>query len=178
MGKDLLLPLLLTVIAGAATGQDAITDAVCVFQIGTPRGYVKFHQEPGHQVTLKGNITQLPPGEHGFHVHEYGDLRDGCTSAGGHYNPFGKLHGAPDDDNRHVGDLGNIKADGSSSAVFSFTDRLLDLNGDYSIIGRSIVVHEDRDDLGRGGFNDSLTTGHAGARITCCVIGIAPFSSG
>uniref|UniRef100_A0A023G585 superoxide dismutase n=1 Tax=Amblyomma triste TaxID=251400 RepID=A0A023G585_AMBTT len=174
MGKDVLLLSLLTVIVTEANGQEPITDAVCVFQIGTPRGYVKFHQDPGQQVQLEGNITQLAPGEHGFHVHEFGDLTDGCTSAGSHYNPFGKSHGAPYNEDRHVGDLGNIKADDSSSAVFSFSDRLLQLNGDYSIIGRSLVVHEDRDDLGRGNFSDSLTTGHSGARLTCCVIGIAP----
>jgi len=33
-------------------------------------------------------------------------------------------------------------------------------------------VHADEDDLGRGGFPDSKTTGHAGARIACGVIGI------
>ena len=40
-----------------------------------------------------------------------------------------------------------------------------------NIIGRSVVIHEDRDDNGKGGFPDSLTTGHAGKRIACSVIG-------
>lgn len=40
-------------------------------------------------------------------------------------------------------------------------------------MGRSVVVHADPDDLGRGGFNDSKTTGHAGARLSCGVIGFA-----
>ena len=41
-----------------------------------------------------------------------------------------------------------------------------------NIIGRSIVVHRDEDDLGKGGFEDSLETGHSGPRLDCAVIGI------
>lgn len=172
-----LLSLLLSAFVSVNTeGEQLITHAVCVFKTGTPQGYVQFQQKPGERATVQGNISQLAPGLHGFHVHEYGDLTDGCTSAGSHYNPFGKNHGAPFDEDRHVGDLGNIEADESGSAVFALTDRQLELNGMLSIIGRSIVVHADKDDLGRGNFSDSLTTGHAGSRIACCVIGIAPDS--
>ena len=39
-----------------------------------------------------------------------------------------------------------------------------------NIIGRSIVVHADEDDLGLGGVADSKTTGNAGARVACCKI--------
>lgn len=42
----------------------------------------------------------------------------------------------------------------------------------FSIIGRAVVLHADADDLGRGGFADSKTTGHAGPRIACGVIGL------
>lgn len=164
---------LMAAILGAVTAQQEINDAVCVFQAGSVSGYVKFHQELGANVTVEGNITGLPQGQHGFHVHQNGDMTDGCTSAGSHYNPFNKNHGAPDVQERHVGDLGNIEADESGSAVFCLTDHLLNLNGEYSIVGRSVVVHADQDDLGLGGHDDSLTTGHAGARIGCCVIGIA-----
>jgi Cu-Zn family superoxide dismutase len=51
-------------------------------------------------------------------------------------------------------------------------DNQIKLRGTKSnIIGRSLVIHEKPDDLGMGGHEDSLTTGHAGARITCAVIG-------
>lgn len=124
-------------------------------------------------ITVEVTVAGLEPGEHGFHIHELGSLDGGCGSSGSHYNPFGKNHGAPYDEDRHVGDLGNIVANEEGVAVATITDRLVKLSGETSVIGRAIVVHADRDDLGRGGFPDSLTTGHAGARVACGVIGIA-----
>lgn len=171
-GHSLLLPVLLATVFSATRRRRHVSDAVCVFEVGNASGYVTFHQEPFSYIVIHGNITNLPPGKHGFHVHEYGDLSMGCSSTGPHYNPRNKTHGAPSDRKRHVGDLGNIQADHNGSAVFNMTDRLLDLNGKHSIIGRALVVHADEDDLGRGTHNDSLTTGHSGSRIACCVIGI------
>lgn len=81
-------------------------------------------------------------------------------------------HGGPTDEIRHVGDLGNIYAEENGVAQISLTDSKISLTGPNSIIGRAIVVHSDSDDLGRGGFSDSLTTGHAGTRLGCGVIGI------
>jgi superoxide dismutase, Cu-Zn family len=104
-----------------------------------------------------------------------GDLTHGCTSAGGHFNPTGATHGGPKDapSARHVGDLGNIEADADGNVDATLTDSLISLKGAHSIIGRSIIVHADEDDLGKGGFPDSLTTGHAGARVACGVIGLS-----
>ena len=82
-----------------------------------------------------------------------------------------KHHGAPHDEVRHVGDLGNIRADSGGIATVDKTDRLIQLCGPYSVIGRAIVVHANRDDLGTDAA-ESLTTGNSGARIGCCVIGI------
>lgn len=82
-----------------------------------------------------------------------------------------KTHGGPSDEERHFGDLGNIKTNESGSGYFAFSDRLVTLFGDNSIIGRSVVVHAKQDDLGRGGDEESKKTGNAGARVACGVIG-------
>lgn len=81
-------------------------------------------------------------------------------------------HGAPDAAVRHVGDLGNAVADASGTATISFTDKIISLSGKNSIIGRAVVVHADEDDLGLGGHELSSTTGNAGARVACGIIGI------
>ena len=64
----------------------------------------------------------------------------GCTSAGSHFNPFGKTHGAPGDEERHVGDLGNVLANAEGKAEIKITDAKLSLTGPQSIIGRTVVV--------------------------------------
>lgn len=102
------------------------------------------------EVHIYGEVSNLSPGQHGFHIHQFGDTTNGCISAGPHFNPFQKTHGGIDNEERHAGDLGNITADESGMAKFDFKDRLIRLNGPHSIIGRSIIVHQDPDDLGQG----------------------------
>lgn len=123
--------------------------------------------------TITYRVTGLTPGLHGFHIHEKADFSDGCKSAGPHYNPFGKEHGGPDDEERHVGDLGNITADANGVAEGTISDHLIKLSGEYSVIGRSFMVHADPDDLGKGGHELSKTTGNAGARVACGEIVLA-----
>jgi Cu-Zn family superoxide dismutase len=147
--------------------------AVCVLKgDGATKGTIHFTQEGDGPVTLKGDISGLTPGQHGFHVHEFGDNTNGCASAGAHFNPFGKTHGGPADVERHVGDLGNVTAGADGVAHVAITDKLISLTGPQSIIGRTMVIHEAVDDLGKGGHETSKTTGNAGARLACGVIGI------
>ncbi|PIK35991.1 putative superoxide dismutase [Apostichopus japonicus] len=103
---------------------------------------------------------------HGFHIHTYGDLKEGCQSTGGHFNPFGKDHGAP-----VTLDLGNVQPDHQGVVNTDMIDNVASLIGENSVIGRAFVIHSGEDDLGLGGFPDSRTTGHAGPRLACCVIG-------
>ncbi len=130
-------------------------------------GKVVFTQTRGG-VQISAEITGLSPGKHGFHVHEFGDcsMADG-TCAGAHFNPTGAPHAGPDDEKRHVGDLGNIEVSQDGKAKYMRVDKLVALNGPNSIIGRSVIIHADPDDL------KSQPSGNAGARVGCGVIGIA-----
>lgn len=133
----------------------------------TASGVIRFTQtEKGVRVVAE--VTGLPPGDHGFHIHEFGDLTssDGA-SAGGHFNPMNAKHGAPQAEERHVGDLGNLKADAEGRATLDYVDPMLKLDGPHSIIGRGVVTHASPDDL------TSQPTGNAGARLAVGVIGIA-----
>ncbi|XP_022099112.1 superoxide dismutase [Cu-Zn]-like [Acanthaster planci] len=121
------------------------------------------------KVFLYGFMT--PKSVHGIHVHTYGDLGNGCGSAGGHYNPGGNNHSAPYDKDRHMGDWGNIQVDDFGMVEHTFSDKVATLVGPNSILGRTIVIHIGEDDLGKGGTADSKTTGNAGGRLGCCVIG-------
>lgn len=147
-----------------------ITKAVCIVQpLGDSKvtGKVTFTQQKDG-VEVVAELTGLAPGEHGFHVHEFGDcsMADGVC-AGGHFNPTGAPHGGPEAEQRHVGDLGNVKADQSGKAMYKRVDKMIALNGPNSIIGRSVIVHAGADDL------KTQPSGNAGARIGCGVIGIA-----
>jgi|DEB0MinimDraft_6_1074348.scaffolds.fasta_scaffold00108_2 Cu-Zn family superoxide dismutase len=142
--------------------------AVAVLGHGDAKGIITFVQKPGKATIISGSISGLTEGLHGFHIHEFGDLSDGCDSAGGHYNPHGVDHG--DIDNGHVGDLGNIQADSEGVATFKIKSKAIQLQGATSIVGRAVVVHEDQDDLGKGGDEESLKTGNAGNRAGCGVI--------
>ena len=142
--------------------------AVAVFNSPTIKGEVIFSQD-GKDTVIQAILTQLPPGQHGFHIHSAGDLRgEGCQGACDHYHVGPKQsHGGPPGmpGQRHTGDLGNV-----SGPLFEAQYRLKNVHVD-DLLGRSVIIHEDPDDLGQGPFEDSTTTGHSGKRIGCAIIG-------
>jgi Cu-Zn family superoxide dismutase len=148
--------------------------AIAVFHHKKIKGIVRFIEDlQKNCVIVDIDLSGLKKnGLHGFHIHEYGDVSEECTSMCNHFNPYGKNHGGPNSAERHVGDLGNIKTDENGCAKYKFTDKLIKLRGKKAnIIGKGLIIHADEDDLGLGGQSDSLTTGHAGSRISCSVIG-------
>ena len=161
-----------------ATAQDhrmqmqsqSISKAICVLNPtkgSNVTGTVTFTQTM-QGVKVVAELNGLSVGAHGFHIHEFGDCSatDG-TSAGGHFNPEGHDHAGLDAEMNHIGDLGNLVADENGHAHLEFTTSQIQFNGANSIIGRSIIVHAQADDL------KSQPTGNAGARVACGTIGIA-----
>jgi Cu-Zn family superoxide dismutase len=148
--------------------------AIAFFDGPTIKGSVKFTEElETGEVRIEVDLVGLKKNfMHGFHVHESGDLTDKCESMCAHFNPFKKQHGCPGKKERHVGDLGNLKTNAKGCAQYTFYDNMIRLRGTKSnILGRGLIIHADTDDCGEGAFPDSLTTGHAGKRIACAIIG-------
>ncbi len=152
-----------------SSGGSMVNKAVCVVyptQGNIVTGTITFTKVDGG-VRVVADLQGLTKGKHGIHIHECGDCSaaDG-TSAGGHFNPMGESHGAPMDAMRHEGDMGNIEADDSGKAHLDYIDKSISFDGMASIIGRSVIVHVNEDDL------KTQPTGNAGARVACGVIGI------
>lgn len=124
-------------------------------------GLVTFTEtKEGTQV--RAILEGLPPGKHGFHVHEFGDLGNEGNDAGSHYNPNNTKHGFLPKEGltgAHAGDFGNIEADEEGNVTFELFIPGVFLTGEKnSIAGRSIIIHEKEDDFGQ-------PVGNAGRRI-------------
>lgn len=138
-------------------------------------GRVTFHQPEGStrigdaatgKTVIRADINGLPSNrKFGFHVHEKGDCTGDFTSAGGHFNPGGKPHGAQDSAERHAGDLPNLESNGEGVAVWIFTTDLLTVApGPNSVVNRAVVIHQNPDDY------KTQPAGNSGPRIACGVI--------
>jgi Cu-Zn family superoxide dismutase len=153
--------------AGAAAGASAgkvASAKLMPTKDSTARGEVTFTPED-KGVRVNASFTGLQMGEHGFHVHEKGDCSaPDAASAGGHFNPATKPHAARDAAERHVGDLGNLKADPYGMARANFVDTQLSLDGPNSIVGKAVIIHQNADDF------TTQPTGNAGGRLACGVI--------
>ena len=145
--------------------------AVAVFKTDKIEGEVVV-SEYRDGVKVKAHFTKLPSGKHGFHIHKAGDLRgEGCQGLCEHYDIGNNAHGgAPEHKGeRHTGDLGNIELKNGKCE----RDYYIKGISPQDLWGRSIIVHDDEDDLGDGPFEDSKVTGHSGARIGCAIFGRA-----
>jgi Cu-Zn family superoxide dismutase len=131
-------------------------------------GIITFKRLDNGGMKVTGHVEGLTPGDHGFHIHEFGDCSaaDGA-SAGGHFNPEGHNHAGPEVSKRHEGDLGNLTADSHGVAKYDRVFPDMKFRGQNGIVGRGIIVHEKADDL------KTQPTGGAGARVACGVIGVA-----
>ena len=156
------------------SGGKQYINAICILAPNksniTGKVYIK-ETEKGLKINYE--IYGLDDGLHGFHIHEYGDLSEGCNSACSHFNPFNRKHGGLHSKERHAGDLGNIESINKESIGELFVKQLsLIRSRKTSVLGRMFIIHDKEDDLGEGGDEESLKTGNAGARLACGVIGL------
>jgi Cu-Zn family superoxide dismutase len=157
--------LLLSACATYQTGPSATAYLVATTG-NTVSGLVQFTQN-GDKVRVIGEVKGLKPNAvHGFHIHEKGDCSSGDgVSAGGHFNPVGKLHGAHDQADHHAGDLPSLTADGSGLANLNFETSSISIgSGVADIVGRGVIVHRDPDDF------KTQPTGNSGPRLACAAI--------
>jgi superoxide dismutase, Cu-Zn family len=120
-------------------------------------------------VKIEVEVSQLPPGVHGVHIHNVGKCEGpDFASAGPHLNPYTKKHGKDNPEGPHAGDLLNIevKADGRAKATLHDTMVTLG-DGPNSLFhdgGTAIVIHAKEDDY------KTDPAGNSGPRIACGVI--------
>ena len=119
----------------------------------------------GGSVDVHVTATGLLPGSiHGFHVHDIGNCASAdFMSAGDHFNPTHKPHGAQDKPH-HAGDMPSLLADPSGKIDTRFTLEGVTLGGVDGFVGHSVILHASADNF------DAQPSGNSGARIACGVI--------
>ena len=149
--------------AGAATANAEVRDAQ-----GASLGTARFEEgESGVRIALQ--LTGLPEGTHGFHIHQVGECTaPGFESAGSHFNPTNRQHGLENPQGPHAGDMENIEVGAGGTVQLAIdNDRITLGGGPNSLLdadGSSIVFHAQADD------NVTDPSGNSGDRIACGVI--------
>lgn len=167
---------LLLAAASLLLAQSALADttvpmfSVSELGIGQQVGQVVVSESP-YGLVFTPALQGLPPGLHGFHVHENPNCAPGekdgkmvaALAAGGHYDPAAtKRHGSPWGDG-HLGDLPALYVDAGGAGTNPVLAPRLKL---ADIKGRSLMIHA-------GGDNHAdhpAPLGGGGARVVCGVI--------
>lgn len=167
----LLVPVALLLCVPTAFAQEgASAKATFVNAEGTNIGDVTLTQGSGG-VTVAGQLTGVPEGQHGLHFHSVGncDAADKFEAAGGHFNPTEHQHGSENPQGPHAGDLPNVTAAADGAVAIELTSDMISLTeGDPAYVfdadGTALVLHADPDDL------KTDPSGNSGDRIACAVI--------
>ncbi len=119
-------------------------------------------------MNMNVDMKNVSKGVHGIHIHEKGDCSaPDASSAGGHFNPVSKAHGAPEIVDSHAGDLGNVTADKNKKVAFKGLAKPASALKDFDwtqFEGKAVILHVNKDDL------TSQPVGNAGGRIACGVL--------
>jgi len=124
-------------------------------------------EETEDGVSIVLDVENGKPGMQAVHVHEKGDCSDiPGKSMGEHFAPDHQQHALPDQEARHLGDLGNIeiKEDGKGKLEILAPRATLKRDDSHSFLGKAIVVHESKD-------KGTQPSGDSGAPVACGVIG-------
>jgi Cu-Zn family superoxide dismutase len=150
----------------AAWSASGTADLRGTTELSPIKGTVQF-VETGEGLEVKVQLVGVPPGAHGFHIHEFGDCSEQGKAAGGHFNPMGAPHGhalKAGPGKSHPGDMGNLTVGSNGEASLSLTLPGVSLSaGPLAVAGRAVVLHEKADDF-------SQPVGNAGGRIGCGAI--------
>jgi superoxide dismutase, Cu-Zn family len=150
--------------AGTNRASATIHDAT-----GAVVGSVKLNGESGGGVRVRGEVSGLPAGFHGFHIHSVGICQAPYTTAGGHWNPAGQTHPS------HAGDQPVLMINSNGTGELSFVSDRYGIGDLFDADGNAFIIHALPDNYAnvtRYGTPDATTlaTGDAGGRIACGVI--------
>lgn len=163
------LALMLVACSTAALAQNAETaKAELRDATGKSIGIVVMNETP-HGVLMHATLMGAPPGVHAFHVHATGTCEPPFTSAGGHFNPAGKQHGAMNEMGMHGGDMPNVIVPADGNLAFDVLNSSVTLAGGapnslFKAGGTALMLHGGADDY------KSDPAGSAGPRIACGVV--------
>lgn len=160
------IPVLIFAACATARGPMAMT-TLRPISGSTAQGTVHFQELGDGSVEVQVDLTGVPPGVHGFHVHEFGSCADNGNAAGGHFNPMSMPHAAPEAASHHAGDFGNVTAASNGEVHTRFVTRSITVSeGARSAVGKAVILHANPDDL------VTQPTGNAGGRIACGVVAL------
>ena len=134
---------------------------------GKSVGIVNLMETP-HGVLMHVKLTGVPAGTHAFHVHTTGKCEAPFTTAGGHFNPDSKQHGALNEMGMHAGDMPDIEVPADGNLTFDVLNPGVTLKAGANRLfkdgGTALMLHGGADDY------KSDPAGNAGPRIACGVI--------